>query len=521
MKKRIWGIVSIALAVSCVTAFPATRTATITEAQLMDKIMGGWAGQMIGVTVGGPTEFRAQSELYTKPIVWDPKKVSDAIHQDDLYVEMTFAHVMDEEGLDAKPEAYGKAFAQSQYHLWHANFYARQLLRNGIMPPQSGHPEFNPHADDIDFQIESEFIGLMCPGLPATSNEFCDRVGHVMNYGDGVYGGMFVCAMYAVAFFEDDIEKVVQAGIAALPEESEYHRSMKDVYDWYKENPNDWKQVWQLFEDKWANYDICPQGTDSRFDIDAKTNGAYIAIGLLYGKKDFKQTVDISTMCGQDSDCNPASAAGILGVILGYKQLPGEWTTEIEKIKNEKFSHTNYSFVDICESTLKRARHLIEENGGSAEGDVLTVFLQEPVPAKLEQWKQDQVSGRKETGDTAFAWTGEWAEGERGGKISNKSGAKVTFTFEGTGAMLRGGFSENAGIVKISLNGKELRTFDLYLPRQRFDSESIYHVMGLEPGKHSITIELTDGKNEAAKGNDLYIKDALIFDGAEKAKQNL
>ena len=28
----------------------------------------------------------------------------------------------------------------------------------------SGHPDYNVHANDIDFQIESDFIGLMTPG---------------------------------------------------------------------------------------------------------------------------------------------------------------------------------------------------------------------------------------------------------------------------------------------------------------------------------------------------------------------
>ena len=30
---------------------------------LKDKIAGGWAGKMIGVTYGAPTEFRAQSRI--------------------------------------------------------------------------------------------------------------------------------------------------------------------------------------------------------------------------------------------------------------------------------------------------------------------------------------------------------------------------------------------------------------------------------------------------------------------------
>ena len=38
------------------------------------------------------------------------------------------------------------------------------------------------------------------------------RVGQVMNFGDGLYGGMFVTGMYAAAFFETDVRRIVEAG---------------------------------------------------------------------------------------------------------------------------------------------------------------------------------------------------------------------------------------------------------------------------------------------------------------------
>ena len=148
--------------------------------------------------------------------------LENTIHQDDLYVEMTFAKVMDDLGLDATCEQYGAAFKDSQYHLWHANAGARRALQQGVQAPWSGHPTYNFHANDIDFQIEADFIGLMCPGLPRESNKYCDRVGRVMNYGDGLYGGMFVCGMYSAAYFECDPRKLVEAGLACIPADSEY-----------------------------------------------------------------------------------------------------------------------------------------------------------------------------------------------------------------------------------------------------------------------------------------------------------
>lgn len=45
---------------------------SISKDKLMDKIKGGWAGQTIGCTYGGPTEFRYNGTMIQDyvPIVW-------------------------------------------------------------------------------------------------------------------------------------------------------------------------------------------------------------------------------------------------------------------------------------------------------------------------------------------------------------------------------------------------------------------------------------------------------------------
>ena len=37
---------------------------------------------------------------------------------------------------------------------------------NGIAAPASSHPKFHPTTDDIDYQIEADFSGILAPGLP-------------------------------------------------------------------------------------------------------------------------------------------------------------------------------------------------------------------------------------------------------------------------------------------------------------------------------------------------------------------
>lgn len=66
------------------------------------------------------------------------------------------------------------------------------------------------------FQIEADFAGIMSPGLPECAAEICDRVGHLISYGDGWYGGVYVATMYSLAYVESDVETVVKEALRAF-----------------------------------------------------------------------------------------------------------------------------------------------------------------------------------------------------------------------------------------------------------------------------------------------------------------
>ena len=81
---------------------------TISKAQLMDKIKGGWAGQTIGCTYGGPTEFRFNGTMIQDyvPIEWPDGFIKWHYENqpglyDDVYMDLTFVEVFDRLGLDA------------------------------------------------------------------------------------------------------------------------------------------------------------------------------------------------------------------------------------------------------------------------------------------------------------------------------------------------------------------------------------------------------------------------------------
>ncbi len=368
----------------------AAQPVRISKDKYLDKCRGAWIGQMVGVCYGAPYEFRSNGAPITKDLEpWKPQRIEGAIGQDDIYVEMTFLKALEDHSLDITYEQAGKAFGESQYPLWHANRSGRTNVRMGIMPPQSGHPEFNRHADDIDFQIEADLLGILCPGLPQESNRLCDIFGHIMNYGDGVYGGMFVSGMYAEAYLEDrDVMKVIRAGLACIPVESLYHKCISDVIAWHKDQPEDWLAVWKKIEEKWQDDVDCSPGNP--FNIDAKLNGAYIVMGLLYGDGDFLKTIEISTRCGQDADCNPSNAAGVLGCMKGFAALGENITGGVKVIADTMFSHTDYSWNSLIPACQKVTEKIIQRTGGKIDGDAYVIARQSPEAAPLEQWTDQE-----------------------------------------------------------------------------------------------------------------------------------
>jgi len=396
MKKSLLAICALycCFASAAPAAEPPGKFRRLPVETYVDRMKAGWIGQMAGVGWGGPTEFRYKGVIIPaeKLPKWKPPMINQ-FRQDDIYVEMTFMRTIEVHGLDVSIRQAGIDFANSGYRLWHANNAGRSNLRKGIAPPDSGHPQFNKHAEDIDYQIEADYSGLIAPGMPNLVIELGEKFGRLMNYGDGMYAGQFVGGMYAEAFFTEDMIKVVEAGLACIPEKSQYAEMVRDMLAWYKADPDDWEKTWHLCEKKYHmdpayTFPCCSRpGGKGAFSIDAKLNGAYIVMGLLYGKGDLDKTIVISTRCGQDSDCNPANSGGVLFTTVGFSKLPDRFTSALNP--KGKFSHTPYDFPTLIEVSKKIVRQAVVRSGGKVEkgADGKEVFLIPVVkiePSKLE-----------------------------------------------------------------------------------------------------------------------------------------
>ncbi len=112
MSKAIQLFIAYTLLIVTAQAQPKTTTnpkdqqlIQLTKDQLKDKIKGGWAGQTIGVTFGGPYEFKFLGTMMNdyQAIPWPDGAIKRYFdHEpglfDDIYMDLSFVDVIENMG---------------------------------------------------------------------------------------------------------------------------------------------------------------------------------------------------------------------------------------------------------------------------------------------------------------------------------------------------------------------------------------------------------------------------------------
>ncbi len=291
--------------------------------------------------------------------------------------------------------------------------------------------------------------------------------------------------MYALAFVHNDIEFIVEEALKSIPKQSNYYQCIADMIQCYREDPNDWKKAWFEAQKKWTSDIGCPDGVFMPFNIDATINGAYIVIGLLYGKGDYGATIDISTRCGYDSDCNPANAAGILGTMIGYDKIPAYWKQGLDKVEDLNFAHTEMSLNKVYETGLRHAGEMIVRNGGRLDGDMFTIKYQQPEPVPFEKSFEGLYP----------------VERRRIGSSLTRKNREVTFKINGSGFVLGGRAMKNNNLPDVVLEIEVYINGNLYeVAKIPTDNRVRRHELtwnyDLKEGENNITLkakEIPDG----------------------------
>ena len=324
-----------------------------------------------------------------------------------------------------------------------------------------------------------------------------------MNYGDGWYGGVFVSALYTVAYYSDDLDYVINSALKTIPAKSQFYKTISDVIKWHKQYPDDWKQTWFELEKNHSSEKGCPEGVFNSFNIDARLNAAYVVVGLLYGQKDFFKTMDVSTRCGQDSDCNPATAAGILGVMYGYKNIPDYWKPALEEVEDLKFPYMDITLNDVYKLTFKHSLQLVEQNGGKVTNDSVQIKIQSPATVRLEQ-----------------SFEGMYPAEERYLRLEFTD-KDINIDFTGNGLVVLGNIKSRCGesksdyvaLLDVYIDGEKIEQVKMpfdYIVR-KYD---IYHKYLLKEAAHKVDIKWANKNPDFS----IYMKSIVVYSENEQKK---
>lgn len=374
---------------------------TISETELRDKISAFWQGQLVGNYYGLPFENRYIEEpvpflvdrIYTFeddevidlnrqdwrgyiPVFMDA--VEGAFADDDTDIEFITLHAVEKYGLDIN---YAEITEMWKKHInrriWVANHSARELMDKGFVAPETGRKQNNENWFQIDPQLVNEIWSAFYPGMTEKAGQRALWGARITNDDWGTHPTIAYGVMISAAFFETDVEKLVQMAIEAVPNEGPFAEGIRDVVKWHKED-DDWRKTRKKIHDKYYRYKKGSYEAPVSV-VSSLNNGLCGIMAILYGEGDFMKTVGIAVSAGYDCDNQAATCAGLIGVIHGTKCLPAEL---VESFNNQYVCFTRDEvqvatpLSEIEQRIAAISKRAILDNGGRMElfqGDVPSI----------------------------------------------------------------------------------------------------------------------------------------------------
>ena len=379
---------------------------------VVDKIRGGLLGQILGNLNGIPHENRYVNEP-GQVQNYVPALPDGARTDDDTDFEWFYIYEMQKKRdlfLDAD---YITQLWRERVNkgVWCSNRFARYLMDIGLKPPYLGYPELNPWAEfNVSGQFLCETFGLLAPAMPQTAARIGLNYTTVAINDEPAQTTQLFDAMIATAFVEKNMEKIVDAGFAALDNKSVMIQITNDVRKWHKENPRDWTITRKLLKEK---YSMENGGTRDM-------NGCYLNTGaiigaLLYGDGDFAESLKHAFNFGWDADCNAATVGAIVGVTYGYRRMMTQ-SKRHEPLWQivDRYRNTTRDNMPMDETITSFADRLIdlfeiqnEKNGGSKKVEnsvpVYVIRQESPRPVILLPASDRKTQLREQLGQQILA----------------------------------------------------------------------------------------------------------------------
>ena len=248
-------------------------------------------------------------------------------------------------------------------------------LRRGVKAPRSGSIGENGKtaAEQIGGQIFADAWGLICPGDPARASALAAAAASVSHDGSGVDGARFMAACIAAAYTASSLDEVLDTGLRFLPEKSDYRRVVETVRAYHRAHPAE------------ADFRACRAMIAREFSDEEYPGGYHIVpnagiciLAMLYGKGELGRSIEISVMCGYDTDCNASNIGTILGVLGGLDGVPERYRRPINDLVTLSSVSGYLNLVDLSDKAKELGALSCRMYGGALPNGVVC-----PKPGEL------------------------------------------------------------------------------------------------------------------------------------------
>lgn len=395
---------------------------TISRKSYADQLYGFWLGQCIANWTGLVTEMDKIGNVgeiktgafYTRedwgkpdlPSIWAegvPSDLSPTIDfvfrnpdelwgaDDDTDIEYLYQHLLFEHKTSLLTptqirEGWLKHIKhEEENYLWVSNQKAFDLMKEGMLPPDTGSPENNEHFEMIDAQLTTELFGLFAPGRPDFALKMAKLPIQTTARGEAEHISKFYIAMHSLASkrisdktIREQLFENAEMARTILPD-SGYSAKMYDYVKGLYNSKIPWEQsrdsIYARYQvNQEDGYDITSQNLYCNGCFAAGINFAASLVSLFYGEGDLKETIKIGALAGWDSDNPTATWGGLLGFMLGKEGVENAFGRKFSNRFNIHRTRQNFpnDGIDTFENMAKKGmaiteKVILEELGGTVD----------------------------------------------------------------------------------------------------------------------------------------------------------
>ena len=231
---------------------------------------------------------------------------------------------------------------EEENYLWVSNQKAFDLMKSGMIPPETGNPENNPEYEMIDAQLTTEIFGLLAPTRPDIAVKMAKLPIQTTAREDSQWISEFYVAMFSLASsvdetwpIKDQIFWMAEQAKKSLPLTSYPYK----MYDFVKSKYDEGIPWEQARDSVYYHYQVNQKDGYNLTSRNLYCNGCFAAginfaaslVSLFYGEGDYVETIKIGALAGWDSDNPSATWGGLIGFMIGKDG--------IEKAVNRKSSN--------------------------------------------------------------------------------------------------------------------------------------------------------------------------------------